>query len=162
MAGSQQGYSRSRFLLSIALLLLIGIGGFSWLHVMSTGQARSNGLNFDMVDDSTIERGRYLAIAGNCASCHTTGDGGIMAGGVAFETPFGKIYSTNITPDRDTGIGEWSGEQFLTSMRRGVRADGEAFVPRVSVHRFYENDRRGYCRSLRLFEKFTCCTTGDA
>lgn len=52
-----------------------------------------------------------------------------MAGGLPFETPFGKIYSTNITPDADTGIGNWTGEQFLNSMRRGVRPDGEHLYP---------------------------------
>ena len=52
-----------------------------------------------------------------------------MAGGLAFETPFGKIYSTNITPDADTGIGNWTGEQFLNSMRRGARPDGEHLYP---------------------------------
>jgi mono/diheme cytochrome c family protein len=52
-----------------------------------------------------------------------------MAGGLAFETPFGKIYSTNITPDADTGIGNWTGAQFLDSMRRGVRPDGEHLYP---------------------------------
>ncbi|MCH8301558.1 MAG: cytochrome c [Proteobacteria bacterium] len=76
-----------------------------------------------------IERGKYLALAGNCASCHTARSDGFMAGGLAFETPFGKIYSTNITPDADTGIGNWTGEQFLNSMRRGVRPDGEHLYP---------------------------------
>jgi mono/diheme cytochrome c family protein len=76
-----------------------------------------------------IERGKYLALAGNCASCHTTESGGFMAGGLPFETPFGKIYSTNITPDSGTGIGNWTGRQFLDSMRRGVRPDGEHLYP---------------------------------
>lgn len=79
--------------------------------------------------NSQIERGEYLALAGNCASCHTTADGGFMAGGLAFETPFGRIYSTNITPDNDTGIGDWTAEQFLNSMRHGVRPDGEHLYP---------------------------------
>ena len=52
-----------------------------------------------------------------------------MAGGVAFETPFGRIYSTNITPDADTGIGNWMGVQFLNSMRHGIRPDGEHLYP---------------------------------
>lgn len=52
-----------------------------------------------------------------------------MAGGVAFETPFGRIYSTNITPDPDTGIGNWTGVEFLNSMRQGVRPDGEHLYP---------------------------------
>jgi mono/diheme cytochrome c family protein len=79
--------------------------------------------------DLQIERGKYLALAGNCASCHTTANGGFMSGGLAFETPFGRIYSTNITPDADTGIGNWTGAQFLNSMRRGVRPDGEHLYP---------------------------------
>ena len=84
----------------------------------------------DVVSVSTqIERGKYLALAGNCASCHTTENGEFMAGGLPFETPFGKIYSTNITPDSGTGIGNWTGGQFLDSMRRGVRPNGEHLYP---------------------------------
>lgn len=76
-----------------------------------------------------LERGRILALAGNCASCHSTAEGGFMAGGVAFETPFGRIYSTNITPDIDTGIGSWTPADFLASMREGVRPDGAHLYP---------------------------------
>ena len=76
-----------------------------------------------------VERGRYLALAGNCASCHTAVNGGFMAGGVAFHTPFGTIHSTNITPDAETGIGSWSPQQFFASMRHGVRPDGEHLYP---------------------------------
>ncbi len=85
--------------------------------------------NFVAVGDSQIERGKYLALAGNCTSCHTAGTEGFMAGGVAFETPFGRIYSTNITPDPDTGIGNWTSVEFLNSMRHGVRPDGEHLYP---------------------------------
>lgn len=81
------------------------------------------------IADPLIERGKYLARAGNCAGCHTTAEGGLLAGGVAFETPFGKIYSTNITPDADTGIGKWTGDQFLQSLRQGVRPNGEHLYP---------------------------------
>ena len=89
------------------------------------------GTGAPLVDSAAadVERGRYLALAGNCASCHTTDGGGFMAGGVAFETPFGRIYSTNITPDPATGIGDWTFEQFLDSMRHGVRPDGEHLYP---------------------------------
>lgn len=76
-----------------------------------------------------IDRGQYLATAGNCASCHTVGQGGFMAGGLAFQTPFGTLYSTNITPDTKTGIGEWSDLDFLNSMRVGVRPNGEHLYP---------------------------------
>ena len=79
--------------------------------------------------ESAVERGRYLALAGNCASCHTTAEQGFMAGGVAFETEFGRLYSTNITPDADTGIGGWSSDDFRRSMRSGVRPNGEHLYP---------------------------------
>jgi len=85
--------------------------------------------SFEAAGDSQIERGKYLALAGNCASCHTVGSDGFMAGGVAFETPFGRIYSTNITPDPDTGIGNWTAVEFLNSMRHGLRPDGEHLYP---------------------------------
>ncbi|MEQ8262816.1 cytochrome c [Pseudohaliea sp.] len=76
-----------------------------------------------------VERGRYLVTAGNCASCHTAVAGAFMAGGVAFETPFGTLYSTNITPDPATGIGSWSEADFRAAMRHGVRPDGEHLYP---------------------------------
>jgi mono/diheme cytochrome c family protein len=74
-------------------------------------------------------RGQYLVTAGNCASCHTVRGGGFMAGGVAFETPFGTLYSTNISSDPETGIGAWSDRDFLNSMRYGVRPNGEHLYP---------------------------------
>jgi len=81
------------------------------------------------VVDHTIERGKYLATAGNCTSCHTAPGGAQFAGGRPFETPFGTIYSTNITPDPETGIGDWTLEQFRRSLREGVNADGEHLYP---------------------------------
>lgn len=76
-----------------------------------------------------IARGEYLATAGNCVSCHTTEESQLMAGGLAFETPFGVIYSTNITPDVETGIGQWTEWDFLNSLRHGVSAEGEHLYP---------------------------------
>jgi mono/diheme cytochrome c family protein len=76
-----------------------------------------------------IERGRYLAQAANCAACHTRKDGMPMAGGVALQTPFGTIHSTNITPDGATGIGAWTVEQFRRSLREGVRPNGDHLYP---------------------------------
>jgi mono/diheme cytochrome c family protein len=77
---------------------------------------------------SLIERGKYLARAGNCGACHTAANGE-LAGGVAFDTPFGKIYSANITPDVDSGIGKWTRDDFLQSLRKGVRPSGEHLYP---------------------------------
>lgn len=76
-----------------------------------------------------VERGKYLVTAGNCASCHTSRGGGFMAGGLAFQTPFGTMYSTNISPDPETGIGAWSDREFLNSMRYGLRPNGEHLYP---------------------------------
>lgn len=83
----------------------------------------------DVSGDELLARGEYLAIAGNCASCHTTATGEFMAGGLALETPFGTLYSTNITPDAETGIGNWSDRDFLNAMRHGVRPDNEHLYP---------------------------------
>jgi nicotinate dehydrogenase subunit B len=78
---------------------------------------------------ATIARGRQLAGLGDCAVCHTAVNGVINAGGRALETPFGTIYSTNITPDPDTGIGAWSYPAFERAMRDGVHRDGRQLYP---------------------------------
>jgi nicotinate dehydrogenase subunit B len=80
--------------------------------------------------EATIARGRQLAALGNCVVCHTIENGGaINAGGRALETPFGTIYSTNITPDVETGIGAWSYPAFERTMREGIHRDGRHLYP---------------------------------
>jgi mono/diheme cytochrome c family protein len=77
-----------------------------------------------------IERGRYLAAAADCVACHTVlGAGKLFAGGRAIETPFGNIVSPNITPDRDTGIGAWTDDEFDNAVRRGIRPNGARLYP---------------------------------
>ena len=78
---------------------------------------------------ATIARGRQLAALGDCAVCHTAVNGVINAGGRALETPFGTIYSTNITPDAETGIGAWSYPAFERAMRDGIHRDGRHLYP---------------------------------
>jgi nicotinate dehydrogenase subunit B len=78
---------------------------------------------------STIERGRQLALLGNCADCHTVIGGIPNAGGRAIQTPFGTIYSTNITPDPESGIGNWSYPAFERAMREGIHRDGRHLYP---------------------------------
>jgi len=78
---------------------------------------------------ATIERGRQLAALGDCAVCHTVTDGVVNAGGRPIETPFGTIYSTNITPDLETGIGSWSYPAFERAMREGIHRDGRQLYP---------------------------------
>nr|WP_157003211.1 c-type cytochrome [Ralstonia sp. A12] len=84
------------------------------------------------MDDATraqVERGRYVARLGDCVACHTSDKSKPMAGGLALQTPFGALYSTNITPDATTGIGRYTFEQFDRAMRKGVAADGHNLYP---------------------------------
>ena len=76
-----------------------------------------------------LKRGEYVSRLGDCIACHTAVDGKPMAGGLALSTPFGMIYSTNITPDASTGIGNYSFTQFDQAMRKGVAADGHNLYP---------------------------------
>ena len=78
---------------------------------------------------SALERGRQLAAAGDCATCHTAPGGATNAGGLGIETPFGVIHSTNITPDAATGIGRWSYSAFERAMRQGIAQDGRHLYP---------------------------------
>jgi thiosulfate dehydrogenase len=80
-------------------------------------------------DAASVKRGEYVAQLGDCVACHTAEEGPSMAGGRALETPFGKIYTTNITPDRQSGIGNYTFEQFDRAMRTGVAADGHNLYP---------------------------------
>ena len=79
--------------------------------------------------NNPIQRGLYLATAGNCTACHTVEGGAPMAGGLAFHTDFGVIYSSNITSDPNAGIGSWTENQFIRAMHEGVAADGSKLYP---------------------------------
>jgi mono/diheme cytochrome c family protein len=76
-----------------------------------------------------VARGEYLTKAGDCAACHTVPGGTPFAGGLAFKLPFGTIYSPNITPDKDAGIGNWSDAEFVRAMRKGIGRHGEDLYP---------------------------------
>ena len=78
---------------------------------------------------ATIEKGRRLAALGGCALCHTAKDGLLYAGGLALQTPFGIVMTTNITPDPATGIGNWSFPAFERAMREGIHRDGRHLYP---------------------------------
>ena len=80
-------------------------------------------------DVQAIERGRYLATAGDCIACHSVPGGKPMAGGLALATPLGAIVATNITPSKTHGIGNYTLQQFSDALRRGVRADGAHLYP---------------------------------
>ena len=80
-------------------------------------------------DAATVERGRYLATAGDCIACHSVPGGKPMAGGLALATPLGPIIATNITPSNTHGIGSYTLAQFSDAVRHGVRADGAHLYP---------------------------------
>jgi mono/diheme cytochrome c family protein len=79
--------------------------------------------------NASAEQGRYLATVSNCRTCHTAQAGRPFAGGVKFQTAFGLLHSTNITPDTGTGIGHWSFADFYHAMKDGLRADGAHLYP---------------------------------
>lgn len=80
-------------------------------------------------DTGTVERGRYLAIASDCMACHTAHHGKEMAGGLSLASPVGEIISTNITPSKKYGIGNYTEKQFSDALRKGIRADGQHLYP---------------------------------
>jgi mono/diheme cytochrome c family protein len=91
--------------------------------------ANPTGVPAALTKASVIERGEYLARAADCMVCHTAPGGKEYAGGLPFKLPFGTLYSTNITPDKETGIGAYSDQDFLNAMHRGVRKDGAHLYP---------------------------------
>lgn len=91
------------------------------------GQAHAQ-TRADGADDMPA-RGKALVIAGDCASCHTADKARPFAGGKRIDTPFGGIYSANLTPDRDTGIGAWSDEDFVRALRHGIAPSGARYYP---------------------------------
>ncbi|HEV8532100.1 MAG TPA: cytochrome c [Methylomirabilota bacterium] len=84
-------------------------------------------------DPAEVARGKYIFGAAGGCGCHTEPKGQLNAGGKKFEGPFGTVYATNITPDRQTGIGGWTDEQIITAIRLGRRPNGERILP---VHPF--------------------------
>src|ERR1700744_4615371 len=99
-------------------------------------------------DPALVKRGRDLAAIGNCSDCHTIKGGKTFAGGLPVLTPFGTIYSSNITPDPETGIGRWSEAAFRRAMRSGVDRAGQHLYPTFPYDHFTnvndEDDRALY------------------
>jgi mono/diheme cytochrome c family protein len=87
------------------------------------------GVPVSLAKASLVERGKYLVEAADCVACHTSEGGKDFAGGLAIKLPFGMLYSTNITPDKDTGIGNYSDRDFLDAVQRGIRRDGARLYP---------------------------------
>ena len=91
-----------------------------------------------------IKQGKYLAQIGDCVACHTPQGGRELSGGLPFETPFGIVYSTNITSDKETGIGHYSYQDFYRAMHEGISPNGNLYpaMPYTSYHLLTEQDTR--------------------
>ena len=97
-----------------------------------------------------IESGRYLATVGDCAACHTMTGGAPFAGGRPIETPFGKVIAPNITPDPETGIGNWSDADFDTAVRLGRSPHGKWLYPAMPFPYFTQMSR-GEVLAIRAY-----------
>lgn len=112
-------------MLSIPILAVAVIIGKQLLNDPGSEQVStplSNNVEF-------VAKGEYLARAGNCVACHTTRGGTQYGGGRAIDTPFGSIYTSNISPDPETGIGKWSSDDFWRALHNGKSKDGKFLYP---------------------------------
>jgi len=141
---SERGAAARSFLIVIAVVVVIAAAFGLWL-VMGPGPmdfaggkkvalagasgVAPTGVPAELANASLIERGQYLTRAADCVACHTTEGGQPFAGGRPFVLPFGTMYSTNITPDKKTGIGDYTDADFLRAMHQGVARDGTRLYP---------------------------------
>src|SRR5262245_17509159 len=133
-----------RPIIVIAAIIIVAVGVVAWF-ILSRGalafaggstvaladyhEANPTCVPAELANTDIVQRGEYLAKAADCMVCHTAPGGASYAGGLAFPLPFGMLYSTNITADKDTGIGNYSDQEFLDAVRRGVRKDGARLYP---------------------------------
>jgi len=121
----------SRFLVAAAVVAVLAVG---WLLLRERGhapvpRADSAVSAARLQDPALVARGAYLARVGDCASCHTAQGGAPYAGGRRLPTPFGDIPAPNLTPDRETGLGAWSFEDFWRALHQGEGRDGRLLYP---------------------------------
>jgi mono/diheme cytochrome c family protein len=133
-----QGRSRMMrtILACVFLCTAFAIGG---VFAVSEGHAQSKSEPLTAED---IARGKALTVAGDCASCHTADPAKPFAGGKRIDTPFGGIYSPNLTPDRETGLGGWSDDDFYRALRFGVAPDGARYYPAFPYPNFTKLTRQ--------------------
>ena len=125
-----------RILAGVILVLILAFVGFyawSWRAEIPALAAAPQPNSFS---DDQVKRGAQLAALGDCTTCHTTANGRPYAGGLPVPTPFGTIYATNITPDRETGIGSWPEEAFRRALREGVGRKGTHYYPAFPYDHF--------------------------
>jgi mono/diheme cytochrome c family protein len=133
-----------RYLLGAVVIAMIVAAGVAWflrgpgplafaggssVALADFKGADPTGVPASLAKGDIVKRGEYLARAADCMVCHTTRGGKEYAGGLAFKLPFGELYSTNITADKETGIGNYSDRDFLNAVQHGKRRDGEPLYP---------------------------------
>lgn len=112
------------------VLIVAALGAAVWaLNVRGESPIPADDAAPFVATPQQVERGAYLARAGNCAGCHTARGGAAYAGGLAIETPFGTVFSSNLTPDPATGLGRWSAAHFWRAMHHGRSMDGRLLYP---------------------------------
>ena len=114
---------------ALAVLVLLIVAAAGTLYWMGTREDAGGGPPASGDAASLAERGRYLALAGNCMACHTSRGGKPYAGGTPVPTPFGVVYGPNLTPDPQTGIGAWSADDFWRALHNGKSRDGTLLYP---------------------------------
>lgn len=123
---------RRRLVLWLVLLALVAVllaVLVAWLNVRGEAPLDRRTAGAAAASPAVLERGAYLARAGNCIGCHTSFGGADFAGGRGVETPFGTVFAPNITPDARTGIGDWSSSEFWRAMHHGRSKDGRLLYP---------------------------------
>lgn len=124
MASIAQVPSRAATVASAASMATALAAGAMLALLAGCGQSGGSGATPPAANNKEmVERGRYLAKLADCAACHTTSAGAPWAGGVELKSPFGTFYGTNITPDKEHGIGNWSADEFYAALRDGVTPD---------------------------------------
>ena len=130
--------TRRTVLATLALAVVAGAAALAAAHRPAIGEVpRPDPASFASAE---VERGHNLVLLGNCGTCHQAGSEAAFAGGLALATPFGTLYSANITPDERTGIGTWSREAFRRAMRDGVSRDGHHLYPALPYEHFTRVD----------------------
>src|SRR6202048_4264108 len=128
--------TKSRMIASVLAALLIGGAVATFAIAWRPAIAAIEPPAPRSFDAALVKRGRDLAAIGNCNDCHTMRGGGACAGGLPVPTPFGTIFSSNITPDAETGIGRWSEAAFRRAMQSGVDRDGQHLYPTFPYDHF--------------------------
>jgi len=125
--------------------------------------ADPTGVPAELASADPIKRGEYLARAADCMVCHSAPDGAEYVGGLAFPLPFGTLYSTNITPDKATGIGDYSDQDFLNAVHRGIRRDGAYLYPAMPYTSYtYMTDADALAIKAYLFSLAPVHSVGQA